>query len=204
VFSSPCSNQTTLLFCRHFAKKCSVDGCQNSPWGSGFFHETKQISNLLSFLDRDNILLHNGSLIPYSMNIADSAIFLGNFVVDLLVFLANFLGNERVNMVPPLMVSSILYAHIIHIRFWYNDMLQLLCLILNCSCFLNNTTICPLHPQVRVQLLSVFYGDLLIYSLPSLGAIEDWYYLSTPLFFFNYFLHFCFNLINIKRFFNLL
>jgi hypothetical protein len=48
----------------------------------------------------DNILLNNGFVMPYSMNIDDySILFLDNVAIDILIFLEIFPDNEGVDMV---------------------------------------------------------------------------------------------------------
>jgi hypothetical protein len=60
-------------------------------------------------------------MIPCSININDYFIFFhGNVNVNLVVFIENFLGNEGVDMVSPLMILFIIHNHIIKIIFRYN------------------------------------------------------------------------------------
>jgi hypothetical protein len=65
-----------------------------------------------------NILLDNGFVMPYSMNIDDYSIFfLDNVDIDILVFLEIFPDNEGVDMVRHLMVF-LHSAHPFHLSFF--------------------------------------------------------------------------------------
>jgi hypothetical protein len=67
----------------------------------------------------DNILLNNGFVVPYSMNIDDySILFLDNVDIDLFVFLEIIPDNEGVDMVSHLMVF-LHCAHPFHLYYFH-------------------------------------------------------------------------------------
>jgi hypothetical protein len=69
----------------------------------------------------DNILLNNGFLMSYSMNIDDYSIFfLDNVDIDLFVLLEIFIDNEGIYMVSQLIVC-VHYAHPFHLSYLHRQ-----------------------------------------------------------------------------------
>jgi hypothetical protein len=78
----------------------------------------------------NNILLSNGSIMPCFMTIVEYFVFLLSSVdSDLL----DFVGNEGVDMVSPLMIPFILCTHIINLVFKGSEILYPPCLVFELS-----------------------------------------------------------------------